>query len=180
MKLSEEDSKLYYELWLPLLDFVNEEYEIRKEAGRLAEASKLDLEVVKEVSDRLYEDTAVIDRYLERHDEIPQEHKEIIQSWKKHVRGTFVIERHLKKGSILISEDEKVYQVSGIISSLEEMFQYARLPQVVETTLLPFRNVIITDGLFISYDIFIGGNMARMFKEVYMTAKKSGEIIKYL
>lgn len=103
-----------------------------------------------------YEDTAVIDRYLERHDEIPHEHKEIIQSWKKHVRGTFVIERHLKKGSILISEDEKVYQVSGIISSLEEMFQYARLPQVVETTLLPFRNVIITDGLFISYDIFIG------------------------
>lgn len=49
---------------------------------------------------------------------------------------------------MLISmEDEKVYQVAGIMSSLEEMFQYAPMPLMVEATLIPFRDVIITDGI---------------------------------
>lgn len=58
------------------------------------------------------------------------------------------MERHLKKGSMLISmEDEKVYQVVGIISSLKEMFLYAPMPLMIEATLMPFKDVIITDGL---------------------------------
>lgn len=60
------------------------------------------------------------------------------------------------------------------------MFWYAPLPLLAEATLLPFRDVIITDGLIMPYNIVIGSNMARSFKEVYMEAKKNGEIIRKL
>lgn len=87
------------------------------------------------------------------------------------------MERHLKKGTIFISmEDEQVYQVSGIISSWEEMFYWAPMPLIVEATFLPFRDVIISDGLVMPYNIMIGSGMKRMFKDVYMAAKKSGQI----
>ena len=87
------------------------------------------------------------------------------------------MERHLKKGTIFISmEDEQVYQVSGIISSWEEMFYGAPMPLIVEATFIPFRDVIISDGLVIPYNIMLGGGMKRMFKDVYMAAKKSGQI----
>ena len=77
--------------------------------------------------------------------------------------------RHLKKGSILISmENEEVYQVCGIKSSLEEMFYYAPLSLMIEVTLIPFRDVIITDGLIMPYNILIGRTMARTFKDVYL------------
>ena len=66
------------------------------------------------------------------------------------------------------------------MSSLEEMFWYALLPLLVEAALLPFRDVIITEGLIMPYNMVIGSNMARSFKEIYMTAKKNGEIIKKL
>ena len=89
----------------------------------------------------------------------------------------FLMERHLKKGTIFISlENEEVYQVSGIVSSWEEMFYGAPMPLMLEATFMPFRDVIISDGLVMPYNILVGGGMKRMVKDVYMAAKKNGRI----
>lgn len=147
----------------------------------MAGAERLEPAEVKEISDRLIDNVSVIDEYLLENRELSDENRKIIEGWKRSVRGRFVIERHLKGGSIMISmEDETVYQVGGIITSIEEMFRYAPMPLVVEATLMPFREVIITDGLIIPYNLYIGGNMKRMFKDVYMSSKKSRNIKKVL
>ena len=87
------------------------------------------------------------------------------------------MERHLKNGTIFISmEDEEVYQVSGIISSWEEMFCGAPMPLMVEATFIPFRDVIISDGLVMPYNIIMGSGIKRSLKDVYMDAKKNGRI----
>lgn len=46
-----------------------------------------------------------------------EEEIDIVVGWKNAVRGTFVVDRHLKKGSILVTADKKVYLVKGIYSS---------------------------------------------------------------
>ena len=66
MTLSVENGKLYYKLWLPLLDFVNEKYGVNKELGQIAGAEGLDANKVKEVADKLWDDVSVIDEYLDR------------------------------------------------------------------------------------------------------------------
>lgn len=181
MTLSKEDGQLYYKLWFPLLDYVNKKYKVKKELKKIENVPGLSLSDIKAVANRMYEDVTVIDEYLSVHDGIPEEDKKIIEGWKKCISGRFIIERHLKRGSMLISmEDEKVYQVAGIMSSLEEMFQYAPMPLMVEATLIPFRDVIITDGIVMPYNVIIGSGMARTFKDVYMSAKKNGEIVKSL
>lgn len=181
MILSEKDGKLYYELWLPLLDFINQKYGVNKKLKKMTGAQSLEPADVKAVSDKLIENVETIDEYLLSCPNIPEEHRAIVESWKRGIKGKFIIERHLKSGSILISmEDEKVYQVAGIISSIEEMFYYAPMPLMVQATLLPFRDKIITDGLIMPYSLLIGGNMKRQFKEVYMTAKRSGKLQKSL
>jgi hypothetical protein len=117
------------------------------------------------------------ERYLKENNDLPEDHRKIIQSWKRRVQGRFMMERHLKNGTIFISmEDGEVYQVSGIISSWEEMFFGAPMPLIIEATFMPFRDVIISDGLVMPYNILIGGGMKRMFKDSYMAAKKSGQI----
>lgn len=177
MKLSTEDGQLFYKLWLPLLDYVNEKYKVNEGAAKMAGAERMNPEEVKAVADKLWDDVTVIDEYLSGQSDMPQEHRAIISGWKRRIRGRFVLERHLKKGSILISmEDEKVYQVSGIISSWEEMFPFGPMPLMLEATLMPFKDVIISDGLIMPYNVIIGGNVARSLKEVYMAAKKSGTI----
>ena len=178
MTLSPEDGKLFYKLWFPLLDYVNEKKKVN-DLKDIATAEELDPAKVKEVANVLWNDPNVIDEYLseEVSVEMARENREIISSWKRCVQGRFLMERHLKKGTIFISMDtEEVYQVQGIISSWEEMFYGAPMPLVIGATFIPFRKCIISDGLVMPYNIIIGSGMKRVFKDIYMSAKKNGTI----
>ena len=177
MTLSPEDGQLFYKLWLPLLDYVNSKCRVNRKLKNIATATKLDPAEVKEVADKLWSDVDIIDDYLREDTDLPDEHREIIQSWKRRVQEKFMMERHLKKGTIFISlDDEEVYQVSGIISSWEEMFYGAPMPVMLKATFIPFRDVIISDGLVMPYNIISGSGIKRMLKDVYMTAKQNGQI----
>lgn len=177
MRLSKEDGQLFYKLWLPLLDFVNQKYRINRNLKSMATAKRLEPAEVKAIADKLWTNVEMIDLYLKKHPEITGDDRTIIQGWKRRIQGTFVMERHLKKGTIFISaEDEAVYQVSGIISSWEEMFHGAPMPLMVKATFIPFRDVIISDGLVMPYNVIMGSGIKRTLKEVYMSAKKSGQI----
>ncbi len=182
MTLSEQDAKLYYKLWFPLLDYVNQKCKVNSELKNIAGAKSLNPEEVKEVANVLWDNVDLIDSYLKAcGDNLPEEHKEIVAGWKHRIRGQFIMERHLKKGSIFISmEEQKVYQVHGIISSWEEMFLFMPMPLLIEATFMPFRDVIISDGLVMPYNILIGSNMKRELKNIYMDAKKRGMLIKSL
>ena len=172
MTLSREDGQLYYKLWLPLLDFVNRKYRVNRRLKSIATAKELDPAEVKEIANKLWSDVTIIDDYLDKNADLPDDHRAIIRSWKRRIQGKFMMERHLKKGTIFISlENEEVYQVSGIISSWEEMFYGAPMPLVLEATFMPFRDVIISDGLVMPFNILVGGGMKRVFKDLYLTAK---------
>lgn len=177
MTLSQEDGQLYYKLWLPLLDFVNRRYHVSRKLKNMATETGMDPTEVKKVADKMWSDVSVIDDYLKERSDLPEEHRKIIASWKRRIQGRFVMERHLKKGTIFIDLDsEEVYQVSGIISSWEEMFWGAPTPLMLEATFMPFRDVIISDGLVMPYNVIMGGGMKKMFKDIYMNAKKNGQI----
>lgn len=182
MKLSKEDGQLFYKLWLPLLDYVNRKYRINRGMKKMGGEKKLDSAAAKQIADRLWDDVSVIDEYLAEYaDDMPEDHKNIIHSWKCRVKGTFILERHLKSGSIFISmEDERVYKVCGIVSSWEEMFPCIPVPIVLEAVFIPYRDVLISDGLVIPYNVAIGPSMAKQLKALYMTAKKNGTLITHL
>ena len=60
----------------------------------------------------------------------------------------------------------------------EDMLFGVPTPIIVDAVLLPFKDCIITDGLVSVIPVRFGGNYTRSFKEVYMTAKRNGSIIK--
>lgn len=64
----------------------------------------------------------------------------------------------------------------GIISSCEEMLRYNSPPVVLDATLIPFKDVIISDGLVSVLPVAFGGGYRSSFKEIYMNAKNKGKI----
>jgi hypothetical protein len=175
MKLSPNDAKLFYHLWLPLLNYVNGNYHVLVDDIDFTKG-KIDPQDAVEVARFLWDRTWIIDDYLERSD-LPEEHMEILKSWKGCITGRFIIERHLKKGSVFISiDDNSVFLVNGIVSSWEEMLRNAPMPTLLDATLLPFKNAIISDGLVSVMPIIFGPNSKADFKEIYMDAKRNGEI----
>lgn len=45
------------------------------------------------------------------------------------------------------------------------------MPQIVEATLMPFRDVIIHDGIVAPYGVCLGRNMSEQSKQTYLAAK---------
>ena len=103
MTLSDKDAKLFYELWLPLLDYVNETCKVNRKVKNLETGENLNPKEVKEIANVLWDDVSLIDQYLKGDGKgISDENKEIIRSWKRRIQGRFVMERHLKKGTIFL------------------------------------------------------------------------------
>lgn len=180
MTLPENDAKHFYELFFPLLNFVNGKYEINSEIGEMCLGKRIGIRDAKEIADRLWADIGLIDEYLSMK-KLSDDNKNIVLGWKKRISGKFIVERHLKKGSVFISlNDEAVYLVSGIFSSWDEVLCGRSLPISLEAVLIPFKNVIISDGLVISSNVFFGKNISEEFKDIYLNAKKNGTIYKSL
>lgn len=109
MTLNQNDAELFYELWFPLLDYTNKKYKVNANLRKMHGVKELDPNEVKIVADYLWGHTDVIEEYLADH-MLSDDHRSIVSGWKKCISGQFMLERHLKKGSVFISTDtEEVY-----------------------------------------------------------------------
>ena len=184
MKISRDDAQLFFELFLPLLDFTNKRFNVfpcNETFKENFEKSKgIDIKNALSVANTLWTNDYLIDEYLKQAT-LNNECRELVSSWKRHITGDFILERHLKKGSVFISTDNRrVYLVNGLFSSWEEMIQYRKPPVLLTVTLLPWKDVIISDGLVSITSMHFGNNYSSDFKEIYLHAKRSGNIIKSL
>ena len=75
MTLSPEDGQLYYKLWLPLLEYVNEKYHVTSELKDIPTAKRMDPAEVRKVADKLWSDVTIIDDYLKETVDLPEEHR---------------------------------------------------------------------------------------------------------
>ena len=113
MRLEQSDAALFYQLWFPLLDYVNRKYHVRPETETLDQEQGVDARDAKAIADYLWSHTEVLEEYLTVA-ELPNEYARIVAGWKQCKPGRYILERHLKKGSVFISaEDGAIYMVSN-------------------------------------------------------------------
>lgn len=86
MKLNPEDAQLFYELFFPLLDYVNENFHVTTEKVRFA-GERIDPQDAYEVANFLWKRVWIIDDYLNEM-KLSDEHREIILGWKRCIPGT--------------------------------------------------------------------------------------------
>ena len=174
MRLERSEAELFYRLWFPLLDFVNRKYNVCPGVETIDARQGVDARDAKTIADYLWSHTGVIEEYLAVAD-LPKEYAQIVAGWKQCKPGRYILERHLKKGSVFISaEDGSVYMVKGLFSTWAEML--GGCPVLLDAVLIPFRDSIISDGLVVPYRISFGKGAAEDFREVYMNAKRNHTI----
>jgi hypothetical protein len=136
-----------------------------------------------ECRDPIYEPTPVFDDFLEdQGDALTQKQQKTVREWKRFVRGTFVVLRHLKKHTVFLNtiEPVKAYAVLSLTTDLPEMIPDYALPVLIETVLLPYQGVIIYDGIVFGGNVLIGPNMTREMKAEYSAIKKAKQVISAL
>lgn len=120
MRLERSDAELFYQLWFPLLDFVNRKYHICPKTETIDHRQGVDTSDAKAIADYLWSNIDVIKEHLTSA-KLPDEYEQIVAGWAHRKRGKYILESHLKQGSVFISaEDGVVYIVKGLSSSWAE------------------------------------------------------------
>jgi hypothetical protein len=179
MKLSKEDTELFYKMHNSLIIYTNQKLNILKNVNSIESLKKAGIDQIKNLVSTLYENSHLIDSFGETNPcKFSDEELNIVKSWKNFVKGRFLIMRHLKNYTIFLDENEppKVYGVLGLVNSFEEVIGNY-LPVMADTILLPFKDKITYTGIFTPYRITFGGGMARGFKDSYEKAKSLYGII---
>lgn len=178
MKLSDENAELYFKLMKPLLVFVNKKLELLPNVSTIEDFDEVDFEDKAIIREGLYEEIHLIDSFIDENPEdFPLKELAIVSKWKNFIKGDFFVERHLKKHSIFIGENDKVYAVLGLLNSLDEMIPRAALPVRLQTVLLPFQDEIVYDGFIAPYNVYFGSGITNDLKRIYTKAKRRDEII---
>lgn len=177
MQLSEEDVKLYYKLMWSLHFFVNQQVKIHTEIEDVEDMEYADIDKKVAIRKALYENIGLIDLFIKKNpDNFSKEKLLIVAGWKNFIDGHFYVERFLKRFTVFI-QDETVYAVLGLQQPLSELIHRSRLPFYISTNLLPFKGIIIFDGLFGASNTYFGGGIKGGLKEIYMRAKQNQRII---
>jgi hypothetical protein len=173
MILADDDAALFYRASGALLTWVNDRRRVVPSSERPTPEQPLDGERAVQIRDVLWADDDLREQFLvEGAGVLAAAERELIASWKHRVSGTFVFYNHLSGHSTFMGD--AACGVRGIYTPLSVMFP--SVPIYVTAVLMPFRDVIIIDGLVTapSVQISFGPGVRRMFKEQYNAARAGG------
>jgi hypothetical protein len=181
MLLEPQDVALFFKLHRALMFFVNQRFKVVPgDISSPDEFSSLSPEVRLKVRDAFLKHTVLLQAFVDENPaQLADDELGIVRSWRHLLHGKFYVFRELKKYSVFLTADKKppvAYGVVALSQPFEELIG-PRLPVLTETVLLPFKGMIVYDGLMTGYNISFGGGIKRMLNEEFKGAKARHGIV---
>lgn len=177
LHLAPEDSQRFYSTWMPLLKWTNDIARVVPDFPLPSETHPIAPELAVKVRDVLWTRDDILERFVSENPMgIGDEELRLAKSWTHRVSGAFCVLKHLARCSVFLktSGGTEAFQVRGLTQPISDFIPYP--PTFVETTLLPFGDGIVFDGLLLSRPISFGPGARRMFNESYADARASGAV----
>jgi len=172
MRLSNANVDLFYKLFHSLLAYTNNKYKILAGLSTPADIKKFYLQDLYKIREKLYSQPELFEEFANEFSlNYSPEEIAIVRNWKYFIKGEFYIFRHTLKHTIFISHTDppKVYGVLGLVNTFEKLTG-PFLPIMINAAILPFKDVIIFDGMFARYNISFGAGIRRSIKDAYQEA----------
>ena len=169
MNLTSQEVERFYNIWFPLLNYVNIQLKVVDFFPEKRSPQGTPLEIVFQLREALWADDTLRKGFIaENPANLSSEDIAIVESWEHRVSGEFFIYKHLKKYSVFLAgnENARAYGVLGITSSVKDTVG-PYLPIYVRTVLIPFEERIVYDSLLSPYPIHFGGGYRQSLDHTY-------------
>jgi hypothetical protein len=180
MLLEPQDVELFFRLHRALMFFVNQRLKvIPNEIATPEEFAALSSEVRLKVRDALNANLDLIESFVaENPAHLSDDELDIVRSWRHLITGRFYVFRELKKHTVFLTTTDPAiaYGVLALSQPFKDLIG-PYLPVLTQTVLLPFKGVIVYDGLMSSYNISFGPGIRRSLNESFKDAKARHGII---
>ena len=183
-QLSPDERKIFYETFYKLLDFVNQKYNIFNIRIKPVYPAYHDETQLHKIREKLWGNPKLISEFMNIADNLSDEETCLLQSWEKnHVKGNFILMKYEPEYAVIMRMEkglqQTLYAVKGMTTSIAEAMQ-RRLPVMLETVLLPFKDKIIYDSYMASHPVGFGEGLRKMFEAEFNIAEKQYGITKKL
>jgi hypothetical protein len=174
MLVEPQDVEPFFRLHRTLMFFVNQRLKVTPDNfSTPGEFAVLSPEVRVKVRDALNANLDLIESFVaENPAHFSEDELDIVRSWRHLVAGTFYVFRKLAKYTVFLSNSNPAiaYGVLAFSEPFEELIG-PNLPIMVKTVLLPFKGMIVYDGMMSAYKISFGPGIRRSLNESFKEAK---------
>lgn len=178
MKLTQSECNLFYDLYHPLLLFVNQQHHVLPEVFTVEGLRKKSSEQLKSLRSILVKQRHWFDEFIAANPfHFSADELAMVNNWKKWLVGRFFIFRETDYYTVFLSNIKPIraYAVLSMTNRFSKIFGEP-LPIYVETALLPFNDKIITDGIFSHFRLNFGSGFIRNLHQSYLEAIDNGGI----
>ena len=166
MLISSQEVKRFYNIWIPLLHYVNQQKQVVEDFPQQWGADHIDVQDAGAIRVVLWDNDDLLDAFVrENPAQLSADDLAMVASWKQRVEGEFFIFRYTDDYAILL-QDDKAYAVYGLTTTFKEMIG-DNLPLYIKTVLIPFEDRIIYDTFFAPYRVFFGKNIRSDLNHTY-------------
>jgi Domain of unknown function (DUF6398) len=180
MLLPPHELELFFKLHRALMFFVNQRLKvIPDKVASPEEFAALSPEVRLKVRDALNDNLALIASFADENPaHLRDDELDIVRSWRHLIAGKFYVFRELTKYTVFLSATSPAiaYGVLALSQPFEDLIG-PYLPVLTHTVLLPFKSVIVYDGLMHNYNISFGPGIRRNLNQDFKEAKARHGIV---
>lgn len=180
MLLESHEVELFFRLHRELMFFVNQRLKvIPNKVATPEEFAALLPEVRFKVREALNDNLGLIESFTAVNPaQLSDDELDIVRSWRHLVTGEFFVFRELKNYTVFLSTTSPAiaYGVLALSQPFEDLIG-PYLPVLTQTVLLPFKGVIVYDGLMNSYSISFGPGIRRNLNQDFKEAKARHGIV---
>ncbi len=170
--LSKQDAKLFYKIYFALLEFTNNKYKINK---KLKIYNKLGLNPyeLKDIIEKFWEnkDLIILEFCMANPYKFNKEELNAASEFKKGFRDVVIIAKYELEYTAVMSKD-KTYMIKGINDNIDNIISYQDLPEPLITSIIPFQNVLIYDGLLLELCLKMGNGFEKVVEVEYSKSMK--------
>ena len=177
MKLSKLQGRRFFRLFDPLIAYANSRLDV-VEPDELADQTPrgFDEQAQAAVAYELWQNLNVIDDFVrENPASLSAGELDIVATWRDGLSGHFMV-MLFPDGVVRFMRDETGFEVCGLSQEVSEMVD--ELPTFVETTLLPFDDVIVYSEYLSLMPIRYSDAILQLFDESAENALRDGRIVK--
>jgi hypothetical protein len=179
MPLSKKDSEMFFQIWNSLIAYTASFYNQVYFPFTINAADKKSEPTIQNY---LWQNSdLILPAYLDEYKyDLTPEKKDIVRGFSKYINGSFIIERITDDGAIFMTDENstpKIYLVKDLKVPWNKLLSEKKLPVFVQSRLLPFKGMIVCDGLAIFNKEKFSSKDKYVFDKIYSLTKEEGKII---
>ncbi len=162
--LSKSEAELFYKIYFALLEFTNKKYKINPKI-KIYKSKDVNPYEIQEIIKKFWENKVaiILEFCLANPYKFNSEELKIIGEFKKGFRDVFTIAKFYEEYTAVINK-EQVYMIKGLYQNLDEVLHKRKLPISAVMAIMPFKDVIIYDGILGFTDLKITSRFENMVK----------------